>query len=331
MKATPNLRAALGVGVVGAVALVIAAVVSAGAASSASGATSKGSLLWVQPLRDHPVHRLMQTGFLQRCKAIGYSCEIVGNPSATNLDVPATVGLANAALSRKKYNGVAIYAFAPEMYPFVRQTSAKGYPTVSWHILVKKGTVPLNAITGTDPAAYSRTAAKAIGAKLGGKGKVAVTQGSFNTIENLVAKTFTQQMKKSYPAVTVLKSEVEGFEPAAAAAKASSIIQANQDLAAAFSTTGGGPATWATAQRQTKHKLVIIGMDYVRQNLDLVKSGEVYAIVAQPLYEEGAKTADLLAALAQKRKVSYYNFLPAPVVTKAKVAKYYATLKKAGQ
>jgi ribose transport system substrate-binding protein len=331
MKRALDLRVAVAAAGIAAAALATAALVNAGGASGAASATPKGSLLWVQPLRDHPVHRLMQAGFQQRCKAIGYSCEIVGNPSATNLDVPATVGLANAALSRKKYNGVAIYAFAPEMYPFVKQTSAKGYPTVSWHILVKKGTVPLNAITGTDPARYARNAARAIGARISGRGKVAVTQGSFNTIENLVAKTFTQQMKKSYPRVTVLKSEVEGFEPAAAAAKAVSIIQANQDLNAAFSTTGGGPATWATAQRQTKHKLVIIGMDYVRQNLDLVRSGEVYAIVAQPLYEEGAKTADLLAALAQKRKTPYYNFLPAPIVTKANVAKYYAILKKAGQ
>ncbi len=318
-----TLAAALLLGVVAAL---------AGAVSgSADARATKGNLLWVQPLRDHPVHRLMQAGFLQECKRIGYTCEVVGNPSATNLDVPATVALANAALTRKKYVGVGVYAFAPEMYPLVRSVHAKGYPTVSWHILIKKGTVPLDAITGTDPAAYARAAARAIGAKIGGSGKVAVTQGSFNTIENLVAKTFTATMKKAYPDVEVLAPQVEGFEPSAAAAKAVSIIQANPDLKGAFSTTGGGPATWATAQRQAKHSLVAIGMDYVRQNLDLVKSGEVYAIVAQPLYEEGAKTADLLAARARKRKVGYYNFLPAPIVTKAKTARYYAILKKAGQ
>jgi ribose transport system substrate-binding protein len=323
-------------GAVAAVVAVITAAVVAGALTVQAGARSakpvaKGNLLWVQPLRDHPVHRLMQTGFLQECKKLGYSCDIVGNPSATNLDVPATVGLANAALSRKKYVGVGVYAFAPEMYPLVKSLHGKGYPTVSWHILIKRGTVPLNAITGTDPTAYARAAAKAIGAKIGGTGTVAITEGSFNTIENLVAKTFTATMKKSYPNVKVLAPQVEGFEPAAAAAKAGSIIQANPDLKAAFSTTGGGPATWATAQRQTKHQLVVIGMDYVRQNLDLVKSGEVYAIVAQPLFQEGAKTADLLAALAQKKKTAYYNYLPAPIVTKPKLAPYYAILKQAKQ
>ena len=42
------------------------------------------ALLWVQPMRDHPVHRLMQAGFLAECEKLGYTCEVVGNPSATN-------------------------------------------------------------------------------------------------------------------------------------------------------------------------------------------------------------------------------------------------------
>ena len=52
----------------------------AGVASAQDGK----NLLWVQPMRDHPVHRLMQQGFLDKCKELGYTCEVVGNPSATN-------------------------------------------------------------------------------------------------------------------------------------------------------------------------------------------------------------------------------------------------------
>ncbi len=56
--------------------------------------------------------------------------------------------------------------------------------------------------------------------------------------------------------------------------------------------------------------MVIIGMDYIRQNLDLVKSGAAYGIVAQPLYEESAKVAELLGALAKGETVQYMNVLP---------------------
>ncbi len=329
----------VGQGKIRAVALLVAVAVVAAlvagaltAKAGAGGGGSKGNLLWVQPLRDHPVHRLMQAGFMQRCKQIGWTCEIVGNPSASEFDVPATIALAEASLARKEFKAAGIYSPDPAIYPFIRKVSKQGLPVVSWHIPIKQGTVQgLTATTGTDPAAYARASAVAIGRRIGGRGTVAVTEGSFNTVENLVAKTFTATMKQRYPNVKVLKPQVEGFEPSAAIAKAVSILQANQDVTAAFSTTGGGPATWAGAQRQAGKKLVIIGMDYVRQNLDLVRKGEVYAVVGQPLYEESARTADLLAALASGKKVPYSNNLPAPIITKAKLGKYYALLKRAGQ
>lgn len=301
------------------------------AAQTAQASDSK-RLLWVQPLRNHPVHRIMQAGFLAECKKLGYTCDIVGNPSATTVDIPASLSLADAALASKKYAGVGIYGFDPQMYPYIKKVHDQGYPTVSWHIALKQGTVPgLDATTGCNPTDYAKAAAEAMGKAIGGKGTVAVTEGSFNTLENSVAKQFAQTMKEKYPNVKVLAPQEEGFEPSKAQAKAVSIIQGNQDVVGAFSTTGGGPETWANAQRQAGRKLTIISMDYVRQNLDLVKSGQVYGLVAQPLYQEGAKTADLLAQMAEGKKVPYYNYLPAPVITKQDLTKYYDLLDQAGQ
>lgn len=307
------------------------------AATPASGGSAGGSggkhLLWVQPMRAHPVHKIMQAGFLSECKKLGYSCDIVGNDSASKIDIPASMSLAQTAMSKTKYQGVGVYALDPGIYPLIKQIGVKDkLPVVSWHFPLKKGTVPgLAAITGTKPDAYARQAADAMGKALGGKGTVAVTQGSYNPTENLVSRTFTATMAKDYPNVTVLKPALEDFEPSAAVAKATSILQAHPDVTGAFSTTGNGSETWSGAERQTGKHLTIISMDYVRQNLDLVKSGKVYAIVAQPLFQEGAKTADLLAQLAQGKSTSYYNWLPAPIVTKDKLAPYYAFLKKAGE
>jgi ribose transport system substrate-binding protein len=307
---------------------------AAGGKSSSGGGDGGGSkhLLWVQPLRAHPVHKIMQAGFLNECKKLGYSCDVVGNDSAAKVDIPGTVSLAQTAMSKTQYGAVGVYAMDPGLYPLIGQLGKKGIGTVSWHFPLKEGEVPgLSAITGTQPADYAKAAAEALGEQLHGKGTVAVTQGSSNPTENLVAETFAATMKATNPGVKVLKPQMEGFDPSGAVAKASGIIQANQDLAGAFSTTGSGAQTWAGAERQTGKKLQIISMDYVRQNLDLVKKGDVYAIVAQPLYQEGAKTADLLADLAQKKKVSYENWLPAPIVTKSDLDTYYDFLDQAGQ
>jgi ribose transport system substrate-binding protein len=306
-------------------------VVAANHAAGVSNATTL-NFLWVQPLRNHPVHRLMQAGFVNECKKLGVNCDIVGNPSATVYDTPASVALADAALASKKYSCIAAYDPVPDINPFIKKMGQAGYPVVTWHVLPKQGSVPgLVAATGENIPQVGDAAALAMGTKLGGKGLIAVTQGSFNLTENSMAASFRSTMKAKFPGITVLASQLENFEPSAAVAKAVSIIQANPGLTAAFSTTGNGVQTWYGAERQTGKQLVVVGMDYIRQNLDLVNSGKVYGLAAQPLYPEGAKAADLCMGLAQGKKVPYYNYLAASIITKGQLAPYYSFLKQAGE
>ena len=65
------------------------------------------TILMVQPMKDHPVHRLMQAGFLAECKRLGYTCKVVGNASASQWDDVGSLPLVDAELARKKYGGVA--------------------------------------------------------------------------------------------------------------------------------------------------------------------------------------------------------------------------------
>jgi ribose transport system substrate-binding protein len=146
-----------------------------------------------------------------------------------------------------------------------------------------------------------------------------------------MADSFRKEIAAKYPAIKVLDTQMEGFEPSAAAAKAVGILQANPDVTGAFSTTGNGIQTWSQAARTAGRQVVIVGMDYIRQNLDIIKKGDAYGIVAQPLYEEGAKTADLAAALAEGKTVDYLNPLPAKVITAADLDPYYKILDAAGQ
>src|ERR1700748_1688171 len=96
-------------------------------------------LLWVQPMKDHPVHRLMQAGFLAKCKELGYTCEVVGNPSATNYDVSASIPLGEAAMARTTFDAIAVYGPGPEIFPFIGKLGREGFPVVTWHVLPKEG------------------------------------------------------------------------------------------------------------------------------------------------------------------------------------------------
>ena len=133
---------------------------------------------------------------------------------------------------------------------------------------------------------------------------------------------------KYCPEFTVLPVELEGPEPTGAIAVATSLMQAHPDLVAGFSTTGGGPTTWAGTRKETGKKIVAAGMDATHVNLDLVKNGEVWGLVAQPLYEESKGSAELLYKLANGEEVPYWTILEAPLVTKDNTDAFYAILDK---
>lgn len=294
--------------------------------STSTAKNGKGTLYWVQPLKGHPVHQMTQIAFKEGCRQLGYKGVVVGTDG---VDIGGTVALAEQMLARGDAKGMAIWTGNPAFNALIAKAGKAGVPVILPHFPIPEGSAPgATGIIGCDPAAYARMAAEEIGKAIDGKGAVAITQGSFNTTENMVAEEFTKAMKEKYPDVKVLGPEEEGFDPSKSIAKAVSILQAHPDITAALSTTGGGPQTWAGAQKETGRKIVAVGMDYTRVNLDLVKNGEVYAVVGQPLWEESFGAAELLDKAARGEKIPWWTQLPAPFITKDNLAPFSELLDK---
>lgn len=284
---------------------------------------------WVQPLKGHPVHQLTQIGFAEGCRKLGYECGIVGSESA---DIIATISLAEQALAKGDVAGMAIWTGSSAYDPLIEKIGKAGIPVILPHVPPPDAAIPgATGYIGCDTREYARQAALEIGKAVGGKGAVALTQGSFNTIENVVADTFIKTMKESFPEMVVLDPQEEGFDPSQAINKCTAILTSNPNVVAALSTTGGGPTAWAGAQRQAKRKIVAIGMDYTRVNLDLVKAGEIYAVIGQPLWEEAVGAAELLDRAVRGQKIERWTKLPAPTITKDKLDPYYALLARVEQ
>lgn len=277
-------------------------------------------------LKSHPVVQIMIAGFLNRAEELGYEPKLY---ATDEWDIPKAQSLAEAGVVQHKIEGMVIYIFDDSTDLFIKKFADKGIHVVTGHTKVEEGTIPgLKAWAACDAEAYGREAARAIGEEIGGKGTVAVTEGSFNPTEDAAAAGFIDEMKKKYPNVKVLDPIEEGFDTPTAINRATAIIQANPDIAGAFSTTGAGPSTWAGAQENTGKKIIAIAMDYSRVNLDLVKEGKMYAVVAQPLYEEFALCAELLDTLLRGGEVEYNNLLEAPLVTRDNIDEYYKVLEK---
>jgi ribose transport system substrate-binding protein len=292
----------------------------------ADGSGGGKRLYWVQALKGHPVHQMTQIGFSAKARELGYEPVIVGTDAP---DIAGTIALAEQALASGQEVGMAIWTGNPAYNGLFARAASQNIPVILPHFPVTQAEAPgATGVIACDPAAYAATCAEKIGAKIEGKGAVAITQGSFNTTENLVAATFRKTMGQKYPNVKVLDPIEEGFDPAAGSAKAVALIRANPDLAAAFSTTGGGPLTWSSAQRDAGRKLVVVGMDYTRVNLDLVKNGDVYAVIGQPLWEESNGAAELLDKAIKGEQIPWWTKLQAPFITKDDLGPYYELIDK---
>ena len=290
-----------------------------------------GKFYWVQNTAWHPVHQLTQQSFLQGCADNGLQCELATTDDTT---VDSLLALADQVVSRPDNKGMAMWAGGlPAVAPIIEKAKAKGIPVVLPHFPVPQGSFADNAVQiAADSSKWPDPVAKAMCDELKKQGitsgSVAITENNHNATEDMVAKVFAEGMKNYCPTLKILDVQLEGADPTQAIAVATSIMQANPDIVAALSTTGGGPTTWAGAQKETGKKIVAAGMDYTRTNLDLVKNGEIWGTVAQPLYDENYGAAKLLGMMANGMSVPYNTVLTAPLVTLANVNDYYGILAK---
>lgn len=294
--------------------------------SGGDGNSSDKVFYWIQGPKGVPVHRISQYGFLQGCKDEGMTCEVVGPDSG---DLPPLVDVVNAVGAKSDVAGVALWSGGLPLFQEPLQAFADNdIPIAIPHFYVDEGFYPGDvAVVSGDIEAGAADVAMAMCADLEGKsGSVAVTQNALNTTENSYSDTFTETMNSECPDIEVLPVELEGVDPAEAIAVAVGIMQANSDLIGAVSTTGGGGTTWAQAQQQTGKSIVVYGTDYTRENLELISSGEITGVLAQPVFEESREAAKLLKAMSEGETVEHWTSLPTVVVTEANLDEYLALL-----
>jgi len=280
--------------------------------------------------REVPVVKIMIAGFLQACTDFQLQCELM---TVDGNDIAKSVELTEQSVSLGS-SGILATVYDKAWYGAVNKAIASGIPVVNGHFPMTSDILPgLKGWVAPDNVAYAIQAADLLAKTIGdAKGSIAITSSTTNDGENAVAKAFRDEFKVANPRVKILDVQFETTDPAKAIAVTSAIIQANPDLLGAFSTTGGGATAWAASARENNlaaGKLVIIGMDASRENLDLVKNGEVLAVVAQPLYQEMYEGVVLLLETRIGLPIPYENVLPAPLVMKADVQPYYDILKKA--
>lgn len=282
---------------------------------------------FVSMLREHPVIQTWAAGAETRSEELGANYEALISQGDNPQEA---ITLAQQALA-SGIDGMVVIAFDPQWYPLIKEAQDAEVPVAITHFATEQADAPGTVVNiATNVADYGVLAAQAIGEELGGVGTVAVTQGAFNATEDLAASSFTEEMNRSFPDIVVLPPQLEAYDLPQAIATNSAILLGNPDVNAAFGTTGGSPSSWAGAAADTGRDITIIGMDYTRPNLELVKDGRVFGLVAQPLFEANYAAVDALQTVICGGEVEYRQSPPAPIITSENVQEYFDLLDRIG-
>jgi ribose transport system substrate-binding protein len=279
-----------------------------------------------QGVYNHPVHRIVQLGFLKAAQELGYTnAKVIGTEGGDQSEVYAAID----AFVAEGGKACMVWAGDSSCFECVANAAANGCITGIAHfdLRLEDGSLPegLTFNMACDPVLYGNQSATLMATKLEGMtGSIALTQNTKNVTENRANDSFRAtwaELAKTMKldGIKLLDTELEGAQVDSATAVNLAIIQANPDIIGAFGTTGNSPITWsdaATKAGKADGEIAIIGMDATEGNLNALEAGKVLALVAQPLYQEAYLTMTYFDKVLRGETVPEWTDLVAPIVTK---------------
>ena len=179
----------------------------------------------------------------------------------------------------------------------------------------------VDALVASDNVAGGELAAKTIGEKLGGKGKIVILQGQAGTsAARERAEGFANGLK-AYPGIQVVAQQPADFDRTKGLDVMSNLLQAHPDVQGVIAANdemalGAIKALGSKAGTSVS----VVGFDGTPDGLNAVKDGTLYASVAQQPSQLGRIAVDNALKAIDGKKVEEMIKVPVKVVTKENVA-----------
>ncbi|MFF4898520.1 substrate-binding domain-containing protein [Streptomyces sp. NPDC001068] len=178
-----------------------------------------------------------------------------------------------------------------------------------------------DALVASDNVAGGELAAKTIGDKLGGHGKIVILQGQAGTsAARERAQGFAAGLK-AFPGIQVVAQQPADFDRTKGLDVMSNLLQAHPDVQGVIAANDEMALGAIKALGSKAGKSVsVVGFDGTPDGLAAVKNGTLYASVAQQPSQLGKIAVDNALKAIQDKKVESTIKVPVKVVTKENVA-----------
>ncbi|MEV7201831.1 ABC transporter permease/substrate-binding protein [Streptomyces griseoluteus] len=201
----------------------------------------------------------------------------------------------------------------------VKAADRAGIPVVAVDRGVNKASI--DALIASDNVAGGELAARSIGEKLGGKGKIVILQGQAGTSAARERAAGFAKGLKAYPGIRVVAQQPADFDRTKGLDVMSNLLQAHPDVQGVIAANDEMALGAIKALGSKAGKSVaVVGFDGTPDGLTAVKGGTLYASVAQQPSQLGRIAVDNALEAVRGKKVQPMVKVPVKVVTKQNVA-----------
>ncbi|WP_030934862.1 substrate-binding domain-containing protein [Streptomyces sp. NRRL S-646] len=203
--------------------------------------------------------------------------------------------------------------------PAAKAVNKSGIPLVAVDRAVNNADTA--ALVASDNVTGGRLAAKSLADRLGGKGTIVVLQGQAGTSASRERGAGFTEGLKAYPGIKVVAEQPADWDRTKGLDVMTNLLQAHPDIDGVFAENDemalgaikslGGKAGKSVA---------VIGFDGTPDGLSAVKTGTLYASVAQQPTELGRIAVQNAVKVAEGKTVTKSVMVPVKVVTKENVA-----------
>jgi ribose transport system substrate-binding protein len=188
--------------------------------------------------------------------------------------------------------------------PLLQEAKKRKIPVIGFDSGVDSD-IPVTT-AATDNVAAAALAADKMAALIGGSGKVGVIIHDQTSRTGIDRGTgFLSQMKKKYPNIQIIGPQYGGGDQLKSTDLAKAMIQANPDIKGFFGGNEGSIIGVLNAVKELDlvGKVVVIGYDSGKQQLDAIRSGEEAGAITQDPIGIGYKAVEAAVKAIKGQKV----------------------------
>ena len=180
------------------------------------------------------------------------------------------------------------------------------------------------AYTGGDNRMIGEIAADFLAEKIGGKGKLAIIQGTLGTsATNERQEGFLTKMESEYPDIEIISDLSADYKRDQAMKVMEDLLQANEELDAVFchSDNMALGAIQAIEAAGREDEIAVIGADGQKEIFDKIKENDLLASIIYPM--GGAEAIALAEQILAGETVEKVNLIPVTLVRENNVDELY--------